>query len=90
MPAPARTDTRGANLRDRMNTRPLRFGYSYRKGARTEAQRYGTRLPAYRRLRLLGLAWRVQPLYEQAGCPFGPTDAGLLLWIEFGRRSYAN
>lgn len=85
------TDTWGANLRNTMDAHhPPRFGYCYRKGARTEAQRYGTRLPAYRRLRLLGLAWRVQPLYYQAGRPFGSTDAGLLLWIEFGRRSGAN
>ena len=70
--------------------RPPRFGYSYRKDARSEEQRYGNRLPAYRRLRLLGMAWRVQPLYQQAGCPFGSEDSGLLLWVEFGRRSFAN
>jgi hypothetical protein len=33
---------------------------------------------------------RVLPLYRQAGSPFGESDSGLLLWLEFGRRSYSN
>lgn len=32
-------------------------------------------------------AWRA---YEQAGCPFGPTDEAMLIWFEFDRQTRAN
>ena len=69
-------------------------GYSYRNVAwpyTTRADRQARDAsPARLQFRLYGLAWHVRPLYEQAGQPFGSSERGLLLWVEFGRRSYAN
>lgn len=68
---------------------PSKYGYSYKKvepaGNRPPEERAATH-----RYKLSGLAWRIQPLYELAGCPFGNSHAGLLLWVDFGRRTYNN
>lgn len=68
-------------------------GYSYRKHGQPEPDKiHPTRGAVSLRLRfrLFGLHARVLPLYRQAGCPFGESNAGLLLWLEFGRGSRSN
>ena len=72
--------------------RPSRYGYSYRKQDRPQQSKEARRGDSSSRLRfrLFGMHWRALPLYRQAGCPFGESDIGLLLWLEFGRRSYSN
>ena len=76
------------------NKRPSRYGYSYRKQDPSrqsgEAHPIRSAAPSRLRFRLFGMHWRAMPLYRQAGSPFGESDAGLLLWLEFGRRSYNN
>ena len=74
------------------HNKPSRYGYWYRK---TEHPSGETRplpedRPSRLRFRLFGMHWRALPLYRRAGSPFGHSDAGLLLWLEFGRRSYSN
>ncbi len=72
--------------------KPSRFGYRYRKTDRTpdNTQPLPGDRPSRLRFRLFGMHWRALPLYRRAGSPFGDSDAGLLLWLEFGRRSYSN
>lgn len=72
--------------------KPSRYGYCYRKTDRpaTDPQSLHEDRPSRLRFRLFGMHWRALPLYRRAGCPFGDTDAGLLLWLEFGRRTYGN
>ena len=72
--------------------KPSRFGYCYRKTDRpaNDPQRLREDRPSFLRFRLFGMHWRALPLYRRAGSPFGDTDAGLLLWLEFGRRTYGN
>jgi hypothetical protein len=68
-------------------------GYYYRKQDQPEPDKtYPTRGAVSLRLRfrLFGLHARVLPLYQQAGSPFGESNAGLLLWLEFGRGSRSN
>ena len=76
-----------------MNAQRKPYGYSYRKTDRRqqpeEASVEGANATRFR-FRLFGMHWRVLPLYRQAGSPFGESDSGLLLWLEFGRRSYSN
>ena len=67
---------------------PLRYGYTYQK---TQPSRHSEQAgPARLRFRLFGMHWKVRPFYQRAGAPFGDDDAGMLLWLEFGSRSYAN
>ncbi|MDX1546169.1 MAG: hypothetical protein R3247_04240 [Rhodothermales bacterium] len=77
-----------------MDRKPTRNGYSYRNAAwpytRRQAPPVAGMASAPLQFRLYGLAWHIRPLYEQAGKPFGTSDRGLLLWVEFGRRSRAN
>ncbi len=70
--------------------KPSRHGYRYQKAAAPQHPQDDPAQPSGLRFRLFGLAWRIQPLYAQAGRPFGPTDAGLALWVEFGRRTHSN
>ena len=72
--------------------KPSRFGYCYRKANQPSdnAQPLPEDRPSRLRFRLFGMHWRALPLYRRAGNPFGDSDAGLLLWLEFGRRSYSN
>lgn len=74
--------------------KPTRRGYRYRKKDRPpqadEARSTRGATSSRLRFRLFGMHWRAMPLYRQAGSPFGHTDAGLLLWLEFGRRTYSN
>ena len=77
-----------------MNT-PTPNGYHYRNAAWPYVRRRSrpgraASSEGRRRFRWFGLEWRIQPLYEQAGCPFGAHDRGLLLWVEFGRGSCSN
>ena len=76
------------------NKRPSRYGYSYRKQDRPQqpdkARHTRGATSSRLRFRLFGMHWRAMPLYRQAGSPFGEGDAGLLLWLEFGRRSCSN
>ena len=78
---------------DPSRKKPSRPGYCYRKAAgpqQPDAHPRREDHPAHVRFRLFGMHWRTLPLYRQAGTPFGNTDAGLLLWVEFGRRTHAN
>ena len=88
------TDTIGKTGPSMKAQGPSRYGYSYRKLPRLHEQQSDkhddSAMAAQRRFRMFGLEWRLQPLYEQAGCPFGEHDAGMLLWIDFGRRSHSN
>lgn len=72
--------------------KPTRHGYCYRKPGRFSQSARATRedTPSRLRLRLFGIHWRALSLYQRAGSPFGDTDLGLLLWIEFGCGSYSN
>ncbi len=72
--------------------KPSRFGYYYRKTGPppNDAEPLPGDRPSRLQFRLFGMHWRALPLYRRAGNPFGDSDAGLLLWLEFGRRSYSN
>ncbi|MFQ5570761.1 MAG: hypothetical protein ACE5G0_13840 [Rhodothermales bacterium] len=74
--------------------KPSRYGYRYRKVAQPlhneNARQEGGSAPRRTRYRIYGLHWRLQSLYRRAGCPFGDTQTGMLLWIEFGRRTRSN
>ena len=74
------------------HNKPSRFGYCYRKAGQPSNDASSSRedRPSRLRFRLFGMHWRALPLYRRAGCPFGDTDSGLLLWLEFGRRTYSN
>ena len=71
---------------------PSRYGYWYRKTEQLsdKARPLPGDRPSRLRFRLFGMHWRALPLYRRAGSPFGNSDAGLLLWLEFGCGSYSN
>ena len=71
---------------------PFRYGYCYLKTdtPRHDAAARDDDQPSRLRFRLFGIHWRALPLYRRAGKPFGDSDLGMLLWLEFGCRGHSN